>query len=276
MIDILIPTFNGSKYLKEQLDSILNQSFSNWRILLRDDGSTDGTSEIIERWRCTNPGKLFLISDEEKGLGVSQSFGRLLMQSSAPYVMFCDQDDIWYSEKIKKSLDRIKQEESGREGFPLMVCTDLEIVDSELNSISRSFWRDRKDSPVILGDFEKLIAHSVVTGNTIMLNRPAVDLAFPIKTNFFLYDQWISIKVARYGKILFLDEPLVKYRQHGNNVLGSFKFSKSYLFHKIKYIPYYIRSWIRLKDELEMNFSVRKVLIFKIKYNFKKIFSDQV
>lgn len=272
MIDILIPTYNGAKYLKAQLDSILNQSYPNWRILIRDDGSTDGTLEIIEDWNCSHPDKLFIILDGDKGLGVSQSFGRLLMASSADYVMLCDQDDFWDSEKIRKSLDKIHEEEQKGKQIPLMVCTDLEVVDSGLNTISKSFWRDRKDSPQILEDFEKLIAHSVVTGNTIMLNRAAVKLVFPIKTCFFLYDQWISIKVARYGKILFLDEALVKYRQHNNNVLGSFRFSKTYLFNKVRFIPYYIRSWIRLKEELEMDFSVKRVLLFKIKYNLNKIF----
>lgn len=275
MIEILIPTFNGARYLKTQLDSILYQSCPHWRILIRDDGSTDGTLELIEEWRSSNPGKLFLISDEERGLGVSQSFARLLAHSTAPYVMLCDQDDYWDSEKIRKSLEAIQQEEGKKGiGFPLMVCTDLEIVDSELNSVSKSFWRDRKDSPMLLEDFEKLIAHSVVTGNTILLNRHAVELAIPINTNFFLYDQWIAIKVARHGKITFLNESLVKYRQHGNNVLGSFKFSKTYLINRVKYIPYYLRSWFRLKKELEMDFSVRRVLVFKIKYNLSKIFHD--
>lgn len=272
MIDILIPTFNGAKYLKVQLDSILNQTYPNWRILIRDDGSTDGTLEIIRDWKCSNPNRLFLLEDKDKGLGVSQSFGRLLKESTASYVMFCDQDDFWDSEKIKKSLFKIQAEENNGKEIPLMVCTDLEVVDSELNSISKSFWRDRKDSPKILEDFEKLIAHSVVTGNTIMLNRAAVRLAAPIKTDFFLYDQWISIKVARYGKILFIDEPLVKYRQHSSNVLGSFKVSKGYLMSKIKFIPYYIKSWNKLKGELEIDFSLFRVVFFKIYYNSIKFF----
>lgn len=274
MIDILIPTFNGARYLKSQLDSISHQSYPHWRILIRDDGSSDGTLELIEEWRSSNPDRLCLISDEEKGLGVSQSFAKLLSYSTSPYIMLCDQDDYWYSEKVKKSLNAIQLEEKKGEGIPIMVCTDLEIVDSELNSVSKSFWKDRKDSPTLLEDFEKLIAHSVVTGNTILLNRHAVELVIPIKTNFFLHDQWIAIKVARYGKIIFLNESLIKYRQHGNNVLGSFRFSKTYLIHKMKYIPYYINSWIRLKKELEMDFSVRRVLLFKIKYNLNKIFQS--
>lgn len=274
MIDILIPTYNGGKYLKTQLDSIHRQTVEDWRILLRDDGSTDDTLTVVREWQSAHPGRLQLLVDGDKGLGVSQSFARLIEYSTAPFVMLCDQDDYWHPQKAEKSLAALQVEElRSAPGFPLMVCADLEIVDSELQTLSGSFWNDRKDDPAILQDYEKLIAHSVVTGNTILLNRPAVDLVIPIKTKFFLYDQWISIKVAKFGKVVFVAEPLVKYRQHGGNVLGSFRFSKTYLLNKIKFLPYYVASWMNLKKELEMDFSVFRVLVFKISYNLKKVFN---
>lgn len=274
MIDILIPTYNGAKYLDAQFHSIFEQDYKDWRILVRDDGSSDGTERIIAKWQELYPDKVLEIKGDSRGLGVSQSFGYLIAHSTSPYLMLCDQDDYWHPEKITKSLLAIQRAENELDtSVPMLVCTDLEIVDSDLKTISPSFWKDRKDSPTILRDFEKLIAHSVITGNTMMLNRSAANIAIPIRTDFFLYDQWISIKVARFGKIIFLDEPLVKYRQHDSNVLGSFRFSKSYLFKKMKFIPYYIRSWLKLKHELEMEFSVRKVLGFKIVYNLKKVFN---
>lgn len=274
MIEILIPTFNGAQYLDLQLQSIFDQDYSDWRILIKDDGSSDDTKNIISSWEKKHPKKIQRIKERKEGLGVSQSFGLLIANSTSPYVMLCDQDDFWRPSKVGKSLQAIQQAESiyGAQ-MPLMVCTDLEIVDQNLVTMSSSFWQDRKDTPSILDHYEKLIAHSVVTGNTIMLNRKAKELVIPIRTNFFLYDQWISIKVARYGKIIFLDETLVKYRQHEANVLGSFKFSRTYLFKKVKYIPYYIISWIKLKKELEMDFSVLSVLKFKISYNIRKIFN---
>jgi len=275
MIEILLPTFNGSTYLEVQLESIFEQTYQDWKLLIRDDGSTDGTVFIIEKWQLAFPEKITLIIDGLERLGVSGSFGKLMEYSIAPYVMLCDQDDFWLPQKVEKSLNRVlKAEIEYGNQIPIMVCTDLEVVDNNLNTISSSFWNDRKDDPLILNDFEKLIAHSVVTGNTIILNRLAVEVSIPIKTNFFLHDQWISIKVARYGKSLFLAESLVKYRQHNSNVLGSFKLNKRYLLKKIKSMPYYIWSWMKLKTDLQMEFSIRKVIFFKLNYNWNKIFND--
>ena len=275
MIQIILPTYNGSKFLEAQLESILNQTNQDWKLLIRDDGSSDSTKSILQKWASTYPEKIELLADDKDRLGATGSFSKLLESATAPYVMLCDQDDFWLPHKIEVSLNCIKAaEEKFGSDMPLLSCSDLEVVDEELNQISPSFWKDRKDNPAILEDFEKLIAHSVVTGSTIMLNRAAVKISAPIKTRFFLHDQWISIKVARYGKILFIDEPLLKYRQHSSNVLGSFKINKRYLIKKIKAIPYYILSWKRLKKELEMDFSLVKVVFFKLGYNWNKIFND--
>ncbi|REG91491.1 glycosyltransferase family 2 protein [Algoriphagus antarcticus] len=275
IIEILLPTFNGSSYLEVQLESIFEQTNQDWKLLIRDDGSTDETVSIIEKWQFNYPEKINIILDGQNRLGASGSFSKLMEYSSASYVMLCDQDDFWLPLKVEKSLNRLlKAETEFGKQTPIMICSDLEVVDEHLNPISRSFWKDRKDDPSILDDFEKLIAHSVVTGNTIMLNRAGINVSAPIKTNFFLHDQWISINVARYGKVIFINEPLLKYRQHTSNVLGSFKLNKRYLIKKVKSIPYYIRSWNKLKKELEMDFSLRKVVFFKLNYNWNKIFND--
>ncbi|MFT4856183.1 MAG: glycosyltransferase involved in cell wall biosynthesis [Algoriphagus sp.] len=275
MIEIILPTYNGSAYLEVQLESIFNQTNQDWKLLIRDDGSTDDTTSIIEKWQACFPEKIKYIRDESERLGAIGSFSKLLEYSSSPYVMLCDQDDFWLIKKVEISLNRLQAAEvKFGKNTPVMICSDLEVVDEQLNLISPSFWKDRKDDPTILGDFEKLIAHSVVTGSTIMLNRAAVLVSAPINTRFFLHDQWISIKVARYGKVLFINEPLIKYRQHTSNVLGSFKLNKRYLAKKAKSIPYYIRSWMKLKRELEMDFSLRKVVFFKLVYNWNKIFNE--
>lgn len=275
MINILLPTFNGSSYLEVQLESIFNQTNQDWKVLIRDDGSSDDTVAIIKKWQIKYPEKIEYIQDGSQRLGASGSFSKLLEFSNAPYVMLCDQDDYWLNKKIEISLKWVlaAEEEFGK-NTPVMICTDLEVVDEQLNRISPSFWKDRKDNPAILNDFEKLIAHSVVTGSTIMLNRSAVEVSSPIKTNFFLHDQWISIKVAKYGKVLFINEPLIKYRQHDSNVMGSFKLNKRYLAKKVRSIPYYIRSWMKLKKELEIDFSLRKVVLFKLGYNLNKILNN--
>lgn len=272
MIDILLPTYNGEKYLSTQLESIFQQTYHDWKIIIRDDGSSDGTLHIIEKWRQDHPHKIFFMDDGFSGLGASKSFCRLMEYSTASYIMLCDQDDYWYPHKIEVSMAAILEKENqyGIEK-PLMVCSDLEVVDENLDLVSKSFWHDRKDNPSILNDFEKLIAQSVVTGNTILMNRASKEISIPINSNFFLHDQWISIKVARYGEIIFINKKLVKYRQHSSNALGSFVLNRKYLIKKINSIPYYIKSWIKLKSELNMEFSISKIVIFKLSYNFKKL-----
>lgn len=273
MIDILLATYNGDKYLDELIESIRLQSFENWRIIVNDDGSTDNTLYILSKWKLVLGSKLIIIDNRSKRLGPSKNFDYLLYNSTAEYVMLCDQDDVWLADKIIKSFDLLKELENNYGiSTPLMVCCDLEVVDENLKLISPSFWRMRKDDPELIYDFEKLIAHSIVTGNTILLNRAGVNVSIPIKTNFFLHDQWISIMVAYYGKIAFLPESLIKYRQHTSNVLGAFNLNVRYLLMKIKFIPYYIYSWYMLKQVLNIKFSLIRVLYFKVVYNTKKLF----
>lgn len=272
MIDILLPTFNGANFLDEQLCSISLQTYKNWRIITRDDSSSDDTVNIIKRWKSILNDKLLVIDGGEISLGVNRSFSLLMERSEADYIMFCDQDDYWFPDKISKSFDLLTDvEKKFGKSYPILVCCDLEIVNQDLELIFKSFWKLRKDDPILLNDYEKLIAQSVVTGNTMILNKAAVNVSLPIKTDFFLYDQWISIKVAYYGQVFFLPECLVKYRQHSDNVLGSFQLDSKYLVGKVKFLPYYVKSWFKLKNDLNIEFSILKVIFFKIFYNLKKL-----
>ncbi|MGY6521258.1 MAG: glycosyltransferase family 2 protein [Mongoliitalea sp.] len=273
MIEILLPTYNGEKYIDQQIVSLNAQSYQNWRILTRDDGSKDKTKEIILKWKAILGHKLIIYNEfNDVSLGVNKNFSFLMDKSTASYVMLCDQDDYWLPNKIEKSLIEIKKMEGQKEvNVPLMACCDSLIVDENLNLMHKSFWHLRKDDPSILSSFEKLVAQSVVTGNTIILNRSALEVCTPINTNFFLFDQWISIKVAYYGQIKFIPEALIKYRQHSQNVLGSYKVTFGYLISKIKYFPFYVTSWFKLKKDLNLNFSLSKVIWFKINYNIKRL-----
>ncbi|WP_158513231.1 glycosyltransferase [Shigella sp. FC2383] len=106
MIDILLPVFNGSKYLRQQLDSLLNQSYKNIRVIIRDDLSSDDSRNLIKNYAENTDGKIVYI-DSDKNLGSSLSFHELLKQSTADYVMFCDQDDVWLPNKVHDSFTAI-------------------------------------------------------------------------------------------------------------------------------------------------------------------------
>jgi len=140
-IAILLPTYNSGKYLREQIDSIVAQSFSNWRLWVRDDGSNDSTLSILLDYQRRLGRKIIIIKDNKGNLGACKSFEALLESCPSSYIMFCDHDDVWLPFKIEKTFHKMKEIESQYPQKPLLVFSDLKVVDKDLNLISNSMWR---------------------------------------------------------------------------------------------------------------------------------------
>jgi glycosyltransferase involved in cell wall biosynthesis len=221
MIDILLATYCGERFLKEQIESVLSQTCGGWRLLVRDDGSNDTTIDIIRDYTGRFPERIKLISDNLGNLGVAQNFGRLLEVSDAEYIMFCDQDDVWLPGKIELTLQAMKEAEKKYPDTPLLVHTDLKITDTDLNIAADSFWRCAKIEPETGGELRKIIYRNVVTGCTMMINRLAKRAAVPIPPEARIHDWWIAMNAAKYGKIVSVRSPTVLYRQHSGNVIGA-------------------------------------------------------
>ena len=222
LIDILLATWNGERYLPEQIESLLAQTFSDWRLLARDDGSTDGTMNILRRYAALHPERITIVEDSDAGLGACGNFARLMEHSNAEYVMFCDQDDVWLPEKIERCLNAMrKMEKELKSGKPALVHCDLRVVDRELEMIAPSFWHYQKLNPVKGRFLNRLLIQNVVTGCAAMLNRPLARLAMPIPANARMHDWWIALVASAFGKVGYLPESLVLYRQHGGNTLGA-------------------------------------------------------
>lgn len=233
MIDILMSTFNGGKYLRPQIDSILDQSFGEFRLIIRDDGSTDDTAGILEEYAGRDP-RILLSKDQCGNLGVRQSFMKLLENSRSEYFMFADQDDLWLPEKISKSRDSILRmaAESGS-GKPLLLFTDLMVAEENLEILAPSLWSYQKLDPRISLDWRRLLAQNVVTGCTVMGNRAAAEAALPFALPYMMHDHWIAVNAAKSGRIEFLAEPTVIYRQHTNNFEGGRRFGVGYALKKL-------------------------------------------
>ncbi len=223
MIDILLAAFNGEKFIKEQIDSILNQTCRDWQLLIRDDGSTDATVQIIKSYTGKFPDKIWLIEDNLGNLGTGHNFGRLLEQAESEYIMFSDQDDFWLPEKIELTLNKMKEAERLNPGEPLLVFTDLKIVDENLNLIADSLWSYHKINPQEGSRLENLVFRDIVTGCTIMINKKLREISVPIPDFSRLHDWWITLKAAKYGKIFILPQATILYRQHSANVSGTRK-----------------------------------------------------
>ena len=221
-IDILLATFNGEAFLAEQIESLLAQSFTDWRLLVRDDGSSDESTAIVRRYVSQYPGRVLLIEDQDTGLGAAGNFARLMEHSRAPYVMLCDQDDVWLPHKIERMLAAIRElEAESAAELPLLVCSDLTVVDRDLKVMQPSFWWYMLIDPVSGSSVNRLMGQNMVTGCASICNRRLVELTLPIPAEALMHDWWMALVAAALGELRCLPEALVLYRQHGKNTLGA-------------------------------------------------------
>lgn len=221
-IDILLATYDGERFLREQIDSILRQDFQDIRILARDDGSNDKTVEILSEYASRFPDR-FQILPPSHGTGSAKyNFLRLMQASAADYICFCDQDDVWLPDKLSATRKEMHRLES-RWGtdVPLLVFTDLHVVDEKLNMFRESFWTHMRVDPACMDDFAKMLVQSVVTGCTAMVNRRLLNLSLQLPEEASMHDRWIALLASAVGKYGAVKAPTVLYRQHDRNVLGA-------------------------------------------------------
>ena len=239
-LQILLATYNSSRFLREQIDSLLKQDWREFEVLIRDGGSTDDTLEIIDDYLRKYPGTFRFLG--QAPATAPENFSFLLASSSAPLVMFSDHDDVWKPNKVRATLAKYRELESEYgSGTPIMVFTDSEVVDSGLNPISRSMFRYQNIDVNAL-TLNRLIVQNVPSGNTMLVNRALADLASPIPPDAVMHDHWLTLVAATMGRIGFLMEPTVYYRQHSNNVYGASNYSFSTFLHKLRMGPERIRS----------------------------------
>jgi glycosyltransferase involved in cell wall biosynthesis len=220
-IEILLATWNGAAFLVPQLDSILGQTLTDWRLAVRDDGSTDGTRDILARYARAD-GRITVIDDGRGRLGAALGFGALLDQATADVVLFCDQDDVWTRDKLELSCAALRNLESraGR-STPALVHTDLLVVDRELRPQAASLWRRQGLDPAHARRLPRLLVRNVVTGCTLAANRALYELARPVPADAYLHDWWLALTAAAFGDVAHLEQTTVRYRQHGANVVGA-------------------------------------------------------
>jgi glycosyltransferase involved in cell wall biosynthesis len=219
-VDILLATYQGSAFLEEQLHSIFNQTYPYLHVWVRDDGSTDETGTILNRWAEKYSTQMTLLASSNQ-LGPKGNFAELMKHSQAPYVMFADQDDQWHLDKVALSLTHLKQLEA-HDGSqtPLLVHTDLTVANNDLSLIAPSFWNYSGLNPKHI-TLNRLITQNVLTGCTFLMNRSLVDLALPIPEAAIMHDWWIGLVASCLGKIEYINQATLLYRQHHANDVGA-------------------------------------------------------
>ena len=210
-VTVLLSTFNGSKFLQQQLNSLYEQTYRNLRILVRDDGSSDSTRALLKNEQS----KDFIDMQEGyRNLGPALSFFELLKSAAlteTEYVAFCDQDDVWHPEKIARAVSAL----AGVAGScPAMYCSRLEVVDENLKHVGYT------DLPKKVG-FGNALVESVAVGCTMVLNRKAIDLICTnLPSKVVIHDWWFYLVISCFGKVVFDNSSYIKYRQHGSNTFG--------------------------------------------------------
>lgn len=231
---ILLATYNSSVFLRNQLDSLYQQTDLDWELVIRDDGSSDDTLEIIREYQNRHD-NIRLLTDERKGLGAMKSFMELLYQTESSYYFFCDHDDIWLPDKVKISRNLMEHEERESKEIPLIIHTDLIVVDQDLKTIHPSFWKSSGIKPKILNNKNFVQVFNFVTGCSMMFNNAAKQVSFPYPELTPMHDWWIAMQVLKNkGKVFHIEKPSILYRQHQGNEVGARKVNFNYFSKKIQ------------------------------------------
>lgn len=268
-IDILMSTYNGEKYLKQQIDSILSQSYQNWRLLVRDDSSSDNTLSILESYMHKYPNQVFLVDRGTPNLGSSKSFARLLDFVEGDYFMFSDQDDIWLPNKIEQTMIEMHKLELKYGNMPLMICCDAKCIDVNNEEICPSFYESQKFINTTDKDL-KLLALNVVQGSTSLMNKKVLDYVKPIPA-YVLHDQWIAVITAHFGKVVYLHKQLLLYRQHDKNVLGALNVGLLYFANKIRHFKEQLQIYESFYNSLPFKVNVGYWILLKVYYTMRRL-----
>lgn len=224
-IDILMATYNGEKYLKEQIESILNQTYKNIRLIISDDASKDSTPQILEEYRKKDSRIEIYLNKENRGVVKNIEF--LLEKVEDEFYMLADQDDVWLPLKVEKSIETLKKQNAD------LVFGDLEVVDEKLETLYPSFGDfmllNRKINKYI-DSYKVNYLYNCVTGCTVLSKKEFIEkiLPIPAESKYLIHDHWIGIMVALNGKLAYMPEKYIKYRQHGNNQVGTNKISHGF------------------------------------------------
>ncbi len=213
MVSVLMSTYNGEKYLKEQIDSILSQTYKDFVLYIRDDGSRDDTLKIIESYTDER-----IVLERGENKGPAGSFFALLNKAArSQYVFFSDQDDVWYPTKLEEMLKEIEK----HQGVPTMVFSDFSMIDSNGKTVAPSY-SDYASLRVKEGDVDigKIIAQPFVFGCASVINRELTELVLSPPEGIEMHDCWISLVAAATGNLIYIPRQTIAHRFHNNNATG--------------------------------------------------------
>lgn len=247
---IILPTYNGEKYLVQFIDSLINQTYQNILIYTHDDGSSDNTNSIISDYAKKYPEKFVVIDGASTG-GAKKNFMFLLKQVKENYLLFADQDDIWLPNKIQQTMDKMLETENGNNDIPTLIHTDLKFVNADLSLIAKSYYAYKNKKAENISFFQ-LLNNNLFVGCTLMINRSLIDKAnkYDNINNIYMHDWWVGLLASLFGRIGFVNEQTLLYRQHEENAEGS-RMNKTKLQRVLRWL--HIKKMIDIRKQLKNN-----------------------
>jgi len=235
-VSVLMATYNGRRFIREQLDSLLAQTYEDWHLYIQDDGSIDDTLNIVKAYQDRDR-RIHILPSAPPNIGACGNFTRLMERAPGYYFMFCDQDDIWLPDKVATTLNVMKDSENRyRKETPLLVHTDCKVIDPAGRFMSKSFMQYQHMKHVEKAPLRVLLTQNFVTGCTVMINRPLLTASMPVPSAAIMYDWWLALVAAALGRLVFVPYATLLYRQHGDNVAGAKKiFSRRNLKRSVKH-----------------------------------------
>lgn len=246
-LDIAMPTYNCEPWLDAFLESLVAQDFTDWRLIVRDDGSGDGTAVKLDEWRNRLGERMTILPDSGvRNLGLIGNYTAVLAATSAPWVMSADPDDVWLPGKVTRSVEAMGQAERtlGLQ-LPIAICTDAAVVDGGSNPVAPSFWRWSRMNPRLMRTLPRAAMESAALGSTMMVNRALLDRALPIEFGAAYQDWWLALVAVAFGRVIPLEETTILYRRHKINATEE---------------PYSGALWSAISRTLEAPFAPRRRL----------------
>ena len=270
---ILMATFNGSQFIKDQIESLLDQTFNKWDLYIRDDGSSDQTLSIIDSFVAKYE-NIHVIKDNIGCLGTRDQFLHLMKVIDADYYMFCDQDYVWFHDKIEKSINKMREVEAKCPGQAVLIGSDCAMCGPNLEVVNPSCWDHLRINPREFLTTNGICVYPFITGASMILNKKVKEIlpALPngLPNNRPMYDWWVLINTFKYGVVELLDESTRYYRQHSANVSGGIdKLNTSYLSKMGKFGNVLKANQTRAKVLRKIGYSPIRYYFYKMVYLLK-------
>ncbi len=257
MISIVLCSYNGDKFIRQQIESILNQTYQDFELIIIDDLSSDNTINIIREFRELDGRITFF--ENESNLGPRLSFYKGIYQTKGEFIALCDQDDVWLPQKLERLLKVIQQEDA------MLVFANSQNINS-IGEFQISFLSDIIN--FYSGNDNRIVSfYNFVWGHTMMFNRKLIQYFEPVPEGFN-HDKWIPFLALTYGNVLYIDEVLQYYRHHENNL--TVKDKRNALSNDPKIKEGHPIEWIRYISKLDLpkNQNFFKAIISKYDEGF--------